>query len=155
MSSVDQIADWLRTMLDVQRFEGHTAFLFDGRIRLSIDLVDGDEALLFQAQVGAVPGSAREAFYEGLLTMSHPCNGLRGCGLSIDAARDNVVLWYQYPVSALDIERFQDILTGFVGQADALAEQLGSGAGADRQLSGDARGARPSEDRLDPRRIRP
>ncbi|MCP3881565.1 MAG: type III secretion system chaperone [Sulfitobacter sp.] len=155
MNPIDLIGGWLRTMLGVERFEGHSAFLYDGRIELSVDLVDGDETILLQALAGPVPDTGREAFYEGLLAASHPSNGLRGCALSVDEARDNVVIWYQYPVSALEIDRFQDILTGFVGQADTLTERLRSGVGTGNDPLGEERGGRQPQDTLDPRMIRP
>ncbi len=37
MNPIDLIGGWLRTMLGVDRFEGHSAFLYDGRIGLSVD----------------------------------------------------------------------------------------------------------------------
>jgi hypothetical protein len=149
MNAADGIADWLRALLGVERFDGHAAFLYDGRIPLSIDLVDGNEGngtLLLQARVGSVPPAGREGFYAGLLGANHPSGGLRGCALALDAAQENAVLWYQHPASALDIGRFQDILTGFLTQADGLEQQITRGGIGDEQGADDERQAR--EERL-------
>lgn len=124
MNASHIVGSWLNILLGVDSFEGHCSFLYDERIELSVETIQDEASLLLYAKIMRVPPTGREQFYENLLALNHPSQDLQGASLSLNALRQDVVLWYRTPVDSLSSEQFQSMLANFVELAERLWEQL-------------------------------
>lgn len=97
---------------------------FDGRIEVDLNVEPELAEAHLSSEVGRVGDERQAAIYRELLEANLYWIGTGGATLALDGEAGRVILAYREPLEQLDLERFMQILEGFVNTTEYWLDRL-------------------------------
>lgn len=118
-----------------------------------IQAISGDDTVLIEIPLMAVPGVGREAFFRRVLTLNHRGEATRGASLSLNEQSQTVMLGWLAPIAQLDELAFEQLIGNLIDCAesvrpllDQVAPPIAASAAQGARLGAETiRGALPAE----------
>ncbi len=98
--------------------------LFFDDFVINLELTNEGDILYFYANVGEIPSSGKENFYEMLLQANFLFSQTNGASLGISKQGNFVLLSYQIITSGLDLNKFTNIVENFVNTVELWSKKI-------------------------------
>lgn len=106
---------------------GACALKDESGLVVTIEHPEGSDQLYVCAPVGSVPTGDEDEIFRKCLTANFLGFETGGASLALDDSRNELVLWFTYPLAALTTENFPPMISRFLKTAQEWRQKLGVG----------------------------
>lgn len=106
---------------------GCARLLFEEAVAIDLEIDDAQDCIQLYSVLGPVPPGNCEALYRALLEGSLFGSQTGGATLSVDAVREEVLIWRRLELAVADVTQLARMLEELAACAQVWRQKLGSG----------------------------